>query len=46
VMLREVGVNVDCLPLLDVRQPGAHDISAIARSAANRCVWQRSHVPR
>jgi beta-N-acetylhexosaminidase len=26
VMLRDVGVNVDCLPLLDVRQPGAHDI--------------------
>jgi len=26
VMLREVGVNVDALPLLDVRQPGAHDI--------------------
>jgi len=26
IMLREVGVNVDCLPLLDVRQPGAHDI--------------------
>ncbi len=25
-MLREVGVTVDCLPLLDVRQPGAHDI--------------------
>ena len=25
-MLREVGVNVDCLPLLDVRQPGASDI--------------------
>ncbi len=25
-MLAEVGVNVDCLPLLDVRQPGAHDI--------------------
>ena len=25
-MLREIGVNVDCLPLLDVRQPGAHDI--------------------
>lgn len=24
--LREVGINVDCLPLLDVRQPGAHDI--------------------
>jgi len=26
VMLREVGINVDALPLLDVRQPGAHDI--------------------
>jgi beta-N-acetylhexosaminidase len=26
VMLREVGITVDCLPLLDVRQPGAHDI--------------------
>ncbi|MDB5687167.1 MAG: beta-N-acetylhexosaminidase, partial [Rhizorhabdus sp.] len=26
VMLAEVGINVDCLPLLDVRQPGAHDI--------------------
>lgn len=26
VMLREIGINVDCLPLLDVRQPGAHDI--------------------
>ena len=25
-MLREVVVNVDALPLLDVRQPGAHDI--------------------
>ena len=25
-LLREVGVNVDCLPLLDVRQPGATDI--------------------
>ncbi len=25
-MLGEVGINVDCLPLLDVRQPGAHDI--------------------
>jgi len=24
--LVEVGINVDCLPLLDVRQPGAHDI--------------------
>ena len=26
LMLRSAGVNVDCLPLLDVRQPGAHDI--------------------
>lgn len=26
VMLRAVGISVDCLPLLDVRQPGAHDI--------------------
>jgi beta-N-acetylhexosaminidase len=26
VMLRECGINVDCLPLLDVRQPGANDI--------------------
>jgi len=26
LMLAEVGVNVDCLPLLDVRQPGAHDV--------------------
>src|SRR5438309_5971639 len=26
LLLREVGVNVDCLPLLDVRQPGATDI--------------------
>ena len=26
VTLREVGVNVDCLPLLDVRQHGASDI--------------------
>jgi beta-N-acetylhexosaminidase len=24
--LRDVGITVDCLPLLDVRQPGAHDI--------------------
>ena len=24
--LAEVGVTVDCLPLLDVRQPGAHDV--------------------
>jgi beta-N-acetylhexosaminidase len=26
LLLREVGVNVDCLPVLDVRQPGATDI--------------------
>ena len=26
LMLAEVGINVDCLPLLDVRQPGAHDV--------------------
>ncbi|MCL6728919.1 beta-N-acetylhexosaminidase [Sphingomonas hankyongi] len=26
LMLREVGVNVDCLPVLDVRQKGASDI--------------------
>ena len=26
LMLRQVGVNVDCLPLLDVRQSGATDI--------------------
>ena len=26
VMLGEAGVNVDCLPLLDVRRPGASDI--------------------
>jgi beta-N-acetylhexosaminidase len=26
LLLRSVGVNVDCLPLLDVRQPGANDI--------------------
>lgn len=26
LMLRAAGVNVDCLPLLDVRKPGAHDI--------------------
>ncbi len=26
LMLGEVGINVDCLPLLDVRQPGSHDV--------------------
>ncbi len=26
LMLRELGINVDCLPVLDVPQPGAHDI--------------------
>ena len=26
LMLNEVGINIDCLPMLDVRQPGANDI--------------------
>ncbi|HYJ52326.1 MAG TPA: beta-N-acetylhexosaminidase [Allosphingosinicella sp.] len=26
LMLAEVGINVDCLPLLDVRHEGAHDV--------------------
>lgn len=26
LMLAEVGVNVDAMPVLDVRQPGAHDV--------------------
>ncbi|QIK79237.1 beta-N-acetylhexosaminidase [Sphingomonas piscis] len=26
LMLKEAGINVNCLPLLDVRQEGAHDI--------------------
>ena len=26
LMLGEVGINIDCLPMLDVRQPGANDI--------------------
>jgi beta-N-acetylhexosaminidase len=26
LMLNEVGINIDCLPMLDVRQPGADDI--------------------
>jgi beta-N-acetylhexosaminidase len=26
VMLAEVGINVDCLPVLDVRREGAHDV--------------------
>jgi len=26
LMLNDVGINVDCLPMLDVRQPGASDI--------------------
>ncbi len=28
LMLRSVGINVNCLPVLDVRQPGASDIIA------------------
>ena len=26
VTLAEVGINVDCLPVLDIRQPGTHDV--------------------
>ena len=26
VSLAEAGISIDCLPLLDVRQPGAHDV--------------------
>ena len=26
IMLAEAGINVGCLPVLDVRQPGAHDV--------------------
>jgi beta-N-acetylhexosaminidase len=26
LVLKQVGINVDCMPVLDVRQPGAHDI--------------------
>lgn len=26
LVLKEVGVNVDCMPVLDLRRPGAHDI--------------------
>lgn len=26
LLLRDLGINVDCLPLLDVRSPGGHDI--------------------
>ena len=26
VSLSEAGISIDCLPLLDVRQPGAHDV--------------------
>ena len=26
IMLKECGINVDCMPVLDLRQPGAHDI--------------------
>lgn len=36
--LRECGVNVDCLPVLDIRMPGAHDVigdRAYGRDAAS-----------
>ena len=26
LLLRDLGINVDCLPLLDVRSPGGHDV--------------------
>ena len=35
LMLAEVGINVDCLPLLDVRQPGASDIIGDRALGAN-----------
>ncbi len=34
LVLSEVGINVNCLPLLDVRQPGAHDIIGDRASGA------------
>ena len=35
LVLNEVGVNVDCLPVLDVRQPGATDIVGDRAMGAN-----------
>src|SRR3546814_12844654 len=34
VMLKEAGINVNCLPLLDVRQEGAHDIIGVREIGA------------
>jgi len=39
LMLGEVGVNVDCLPMLDVRQPGATDIVGGMRA------WREAGLP-
>ena len=35
LMLAEVGINVDCMPMLDVRQPGASDIVGDRALGAN-----------
>ena len=38
MLLRDLGINVDCLPLLDVPQPGAHDIIG-DRAYASDPMW-------
>ncbi len=40
-LLRGLGINVDCLPLLDVPQPGAHDIIG-DRAYSNDPMWVSS----
>jgi beta-N-acetylhexosaminidase len=42
LMLRECGVTVDCLPMLDVRQPGASDI--VGDRALGACPMQVSSL--
>ena len=45
--LRQVGITVDCLPVLDVPQPGSHDIigdRAYATSAESVAVLARSAI--
>lgn len=44
LMLRECGVNVDCLPMLDVRQEGASDI--VGDRALGACPMQVSSLGR
>ncbi|MBA3898327.1 MAG: beta-N-acetylhexosaminidase [Sphingomonadaceae bacterium] len=44
LMLADVGVTVDCLPLLDVREKGAHDI--IADRALGYDPWQVASLGR